>query len=238
MSSTPWPRTKIAELFRLGDGTPPTLGISIGEVVDGFYSFLGFTRLMTSGVVRKAVARGIQEGHFGYVSGPKPGLSADGKYGVAPSKVRFKIAVAEDEIDLDTGFLMRPQAIPQPDVAVCPRCGKHPCKCPSACARCGQSPCACPAPCPKCGKAPCTCPSVCAGCGKSPCECVKPDTIVEFSFSADRNDLFTAWNAIANLADMAGEVSVTIRAESAKGFDKSKLQNGVMEPLREVDLID
>ena len=50
--------------------------------------------------------------------------------------------------------------------------------------------------------------------------------------------LYAAWNAIANLADLADRVKVTIRAESEKGFDSSKLQNGVLEPLREVDLID
>ena len=60
---------------------------------------------------------------------------------------------------------------------------------------------------------------------------------VEINFSADRNQLFSAWNAIANLADLAGKVNVTVRADSAEGFDKSKLQNGVLEPLRESDLI-
>jgi hypothetical protein len=39
-------------------------------------------------------------------------------------------------------------------------------------------------------------------------------------------------------ADLAGQVQVTIHAESEKGFEKSKLQNGVMEPLREADLIE
>src|SRR5262249_52128558 len=106
--------SKIIELFRLGEGTPPQLGITTGDVVEGFYSFLGFTRLMNSGVIRKAIVRGVQEGHFGYVSGPKPGLGADGKFEVVPTKVRFKTAVAEDEIDLESGFLMLPQAIPQP----------------------------------------------------------------------------------------------------------------------------
>jgi hypothetical protein len=61
---------------------------------------------------------------------------------------------------------------------------------------------------------------------------------VELSFSADRNGLFTAWNAIANLADLAGKVALTIRAQSEEGFDKGKLQNGVLEPLREADLIE
>jgi hypothetical protein len=62
-----------------------------------------------------------------------------------------------------------------------------------------------------------------------------PLSSLELTFDADRNQLFTAWNAIANLT---GKVKVTIRAESEKGFDKAKLQNGVLEPLREADLIE
>jgi hypothetical protein len=176
---------------------------------------------------RIPITHGIQESHFGYVSGPKPGLSADGKYEVSPSKVRFKIAVAEDEIDLDSGFLMLPQAIPQPaapadpgPVVIGPGDGAEP---PPGGGGGSQVP---------------------PGTTVPP---VKPalDTAVELNFSADRNGLFTAWNAIANLADLAGKVALTVRAESAQGFDKAKLQNGkaklqngVMEPLREADLIE
>ena len=43
---------------------------------------------------------------------------------------------------------------------------------------------------------------------------------------------------MANLADLAGKVTVTVHAEAEKGFDKAKLQNGVLEPLREADLIE
>ena len=43
---------------------------------------------------------------------------------------------------------------------------------------------------------------------------------------------------MANLADIAGQVKVKVRAEKAGGLDKSKLQNGVIEPLREADLIE
>jgi hypothetical protein len=69
---------------------------------------------------------------------------------------------------------------------------------------------------------------------------VKPvgEKAVELTFDVDRNQLFTAWNAIANLADLASKVKVTILADSEKGFDKGKLQNGVLEPLREADLIE
>ena len=61
---------------------------------------------------------------------------------------------------------------------------------------------------------------------------------VELAFSADRNQLFTAWNALANLADMAGKVTIIVHAASEAGFDQSKLENGVWEPLRETKLID
>jgi hypothetical protein len=43
---------------------------------------------------------------------------------------------------------------------------------------------------------------------------------------------------VGRVADIAGEVEVSLRAESETGFDKSKLQNVVLEPLREADLIE
>ncbi len=61
---------------------------------------------------------------------------------------------------------------------------------------------------------------------------------VAFSFVADRNALYAAWNALANLADVAGEVSISARAKPKSGFDKSKLENGVLEPLRGLGLIE
>jgi len=61
---------------------------------------------------------------------------------------------------------------------------------------------------------------------------------VQLEFTANRDQLFTAWNAIANLVDMAGTVTVNIAAESEEGFDRGKLQNGVLEPLREANLIE
>ena len=43
---------------------------------------------------------------------------------------------------------------------------------------------------------------------------------------------------MANLADLAGKVEVTVRAASDSGLDPVKLENGVLEPLRETKLID
>jgi integrase len=78
----------------------------------------------------------VQEGHFGYTTGPKLRVGTNGKFEVPVSKVRFKTAVAEDEIDLEFGFLRLPQALPQaaPDaewrLLIAPsRCGGM--RCPS-----------------------------------------------------------------------------------------------------------
>jgi hypothetical protein len=48
-----------------------------------------------------------------YTSGAVPALGPDGKYQVALNKVRFELDIAEDEVDLESGFIMLPQAIPQ-----------------------------------------------------------------------------------------------------------------------------
>jgi hypothetical protein len=217
--------TKIVDLFKLGEGTPPTLGTRTVEIVNGFYSFLGFTRLVNSVVIRRAIVRGVKEGVFGYTSGAVPALGPDGKYQVAVNKVRFELDIAEDEVDLEAGFIMVPQAIPQAAPVTPPVAGGQP----------GQ-----PTQ-PGTGPAP-----VAPGTGTGPSVISEAPTsaaatagqkVVELSFTADRDGLFAAWNALANLADMSGKVAVSVRAESDQGFDKSKLQNGVLEPLKEADLI-
>ena len=200
---------KVVEFFKLGEGTPPTLGIRTGDIVSGFYSFLGFTRLISERVIAKAIAAGVEKRLFGYVGGGVPTLGNDGKFQVPLSKVRFNTPVPVDEIDLESGFVMLPQTIPQP------------------------------APTPGTITTPEQPPDV----TPPPITTSQPGTSalqteVEFTFNADSKQLFSAWNAMANLADIAGKVKVTVRAENADGLDKSKLQNGVIEPLREADLIE
>ena len=213
---------KIVELFKLGEGNPPTLGIKTNDVIDGFYSFPGFPRLVSSSVVQKAIAKGIADGFFGYYSGSVPSLGSDGKYHVPVARVRFNAVVTEDEIDLDSGFLIMPQAVPQAEPLPTPT-GSEPTDATAGPSGTGPTP------------APASPSGVPAA---SPSAGVAAQKSIEITFSADRNQLFTAWNAIANLADLAGKVAVTVHADSAEGFDKGKLQNGVLEPLRESDLIE
>jgi hypothetical protein len=215
---------KIVELFKLGEGNPATLGIKTADVVDGFYSFLGFARLVSSAVVKKAIAKGIADSFFGYYSGSTPAHGSDGKYQVPVARVRFNATVTEDEIDLESGFLMMPGAVPV--TAPLPTTpGTEP---TTVTAGPGGGPPLILTPTPGApGGEPGTSPTGEAAAQRS----------IDINFSADRNQLFSAWNAIANLADLAGKVAVTVHADSAEGFDKGKLQNGVLEPLRESDLI-
>ncbi len=214
--------SKIVELFKLGEGTPPTLGIKTADVLDGFYSFLGFPRLVNSAVVKKAIAKGVQEGFFGYYSGSTPVLGGDGKYQVPLTRMRFNSTVSEDEIDLDSGFLVMPLSVPvaAPSLATTGPGSAGVTRDGTA----GESALILTPP-----------PGPSDGPGASGGAAAQKS--VEINFSADRNQLFSAWNAIANLADLAGKVTVTVRADSPEGFDKNKLQNGVLEPLRESDLI-
>src|SRR5271166_6440294 len=218
--------SKVIELFKLGEGNPPTLGIRTSEVVDGFYSFLGFPRLMNGAVVQKAIAAGIKDRFFGYCSGASPTLGSDGKYQVPLSRVRFNIPVGEDEIDLESGFLMMPQAMPVAPPSVAATGSEL--SSTTAGGPGNESTLTLTPPPGSAAGAPGTTASSREITQKS----------VEISFSAGRDQLFTAWNAVANLADLAGKVTVTVRADSPEGFDNNKLQNAVMEPLREADLIE
>lgn len=201
--------SKIIELFKLGE-EDSSKGIQTTMIVDGFYSFIGFTRLRSSNAIKKAIVTGVKDSVFGYYSGSVPIIGDDGKYQIPHIKVRFNVTVSEEEIDLSTGYLILPDAIPRAPLA------------PES-IPCGVND-----------------PGITTQISPQPqiIDPHQPQKSIELAFTANRDKLFNAWNAIANLAEMAGTVSVTVRATSEEGFDKSKLNNGVLEPLKEEDLIE
>jgi hypothetical protein len=170
--------------------------------------------LTSKEIIQTTVSRGVQEGVFGYCTGAVPTLDPAGKYQVARSKVRFEVSIAADEVDLESGFIMLPCAIPS-EPATAP--GSIP-------TSCGPTP----------QQESATRIGTGSGTTAPPQASQK---YVQFEFTANRDQLFTAWNALANLADLAGTVRVTAQAECEAGFDKNRLENGVFEPLRESNLI-
>jgi len=62
---------------------------------------------------------------------------------------------------------------------------------------------------------------------------------VEIRLDPNRNQqLLTSCQALSNLSGMADKVSITVWAHSESGFDRSKLQNDVLELLQEPHLIE
>ena len=103
---------KIIELFNVGrDGAAP--GIPTVEVVAGSSRSSASRACAPTGVVRAAIARGVETGLFGYATA-RPPLGEDGRYRLDRSRIAFERAVAADEIDLDSGFLILPAALPKP----------------------------------------------------------------------------------------------------------------------------
>ncbi len=225
---------KLATLFNLGSGDAPKPGIRTADVVSGFFSFLGFPRLANEGVVRGAIQKGIADGHFGYIMG-SPQLGPDGRYLADHARVTVGRTVLLDEIDLDSGFLIAPSAFPQkPEVHIG---GTTP---PPTTDGTAPQP-----PVTGTGSGGGTPPqpgvTTGTGTGGGPTGGGGATTGVkdlDIEFVADRNALYSAWNAIANLADLAGHVHVTVKVNAPKPMDKGKLENGVLEPLRELGLIE
>ena len=225
---------KIIELFNVGrDGAAP--GIPTAEVVAGFFSFLGFPRLRSTGVVRAAIARGVETGLFGYATA-RPPLGDDGRYRLDRSRIAFERAVAADEIDLDSGFLILPAALPEPAAAPAPAV-------PTATAAGGAAPAQTLQGIAATGgevRQPAGTGAGAAGGSDDPPR-PAPGTAgdVAISFTAGSGELYEAWGALANLAELAGAVTISIKAANPAGaLDSAKLEHNVLEPLRELGLLD
>jgi len=221
---------KITERVRLGEspaaGEQPLMGIKTSDVLESFYRDIAPPRLESASILRKGIARGVSEGIFAYTSGVVPAFGPDGKYQVNRNKVLIGSdhPFSDDEIDFESGFLMMPQAVPDPatarpagtspiDTDTTPLPGVH--ETPTGMDE-GT------------GSDPATAGSGAAGRRKR----------IVMTFEASREQVFKAFPAIANLADKSDGARVRIRVEGSSnaGFDPSWLRNAVDEPLDEADI--
>lgn len=210
---------KISELFEFDGVVSKTRGIATIKVAAGFFTFIGFPRLIDGGAVHKAILRCIETGLFGYVTG-RPVVGEDGRYQVVQSRVIFQRSVLSDEIDIDSGFLIAPMALPAQigELGSTTRSGESS---ETTGGGGGTS---------QFGKS--------RGTEKEGEASQSAPREVVLSFKGDRHTVFSAWSAIANLADLADGVSITARATLSCNVDESRFENGVLDPLRELDLID
>ena len=59
---------------------------------------------------------------------------------------------------------------------------------------------------------------------------------MRFKVTLNRQQVYSSFNAFANLADKAGTIELMVDAQSLQGFDPVWLRNAVIEPLEEADV--
>ncbi|MGQ9525944.1 MAG: ATP-binding protein [Armatimonadota bacterium] len=218
---------KIVERMKLGQslapGEPPRLGVATKEVQDAFFAFLEPPRIISDAVLRKAIVRGVAEKMFAYTTG-SPCLGGDGKYQVAMARVAFDRTMSEDEVDLEEGFLMVPEAMPvrvsAPSAPVAPGAVLN--VVPAEDASGGET---------IVGSQPVVGPQVGA-------RAVQVRTNIRIAMRATRDQVFKAFPAIANLADSSdeGKVRIVVEGQRAGGYDANWFRNAVEEPLDEANI--
>ncbi len=206
---------KILELLHLGTGKGSALGIPTGQIVESFYEILGYPRLESDVALRQAIAKGVREGVFGYVGRASQvdlnQLREGGNYLVDASQVR-RGSLPDDEVDMSNGIIVLPQAIrPETPTEVA---SALPAEAVSAETGVEAAPEA----------------------GRDTPLYTARRTHLRLSMQMTRQQLFAAWNAFKNLADLVGQIRLTIEAHKPEGFDPSWLQNALYEPLDEADV--
>ncbi len=202
---------KIVELMRLGRGDEPVQAVATGQIVDSFYSVLGFPRLENVAALRQAIVKGVEGGVFGYLgwTGKEEvdRLREDGAYLVSPQAAR--VGVALPDVDLANGFIVLPSSIEIEEEVLAEVESVSP-------------------PTELVGPAPIV-PLI-----PQPGE--PPQTAVRLAMRMTRPQLYAATQALANLADAAGCLRVIVEAHKTDGFDPTWLRNAVLEPLDEADV--
>lgn len=211
---------KIVELMRLGEGQEPALFAGTDQIVEAFYTVPGFPRVENEAVLRRAIAQGVQDRVFGYMgrSGKEEidRLKEAGGYLVNPQVARIGTGLSENEVDLGGGFVVLPQAVgaespPQRPIDTGPLPPEQQAAGP------GPQP------------------------GSTTLLPTPPpaarQTTVRLAMRMTRQQLYASVNAIANLAEKAGTIRVSVEASHPEGFDPAWLRNAVEEPLDEADVV-
>ncbi|MGD0816452.1 MAG: DUF499 domain-containing protein [Verrucomicrobiota bacterium] len=209
-------RVKLGEPVATGE--PARLLVKAGDMLNAFYEFLEPPRILSADVLKKTIAKGVSEGQFAWFSGPAPQLGADNRVQVSREKILFGRAIADDEVDFETGWLIVPVALPEAAPA------------PTQPGQFQEQPGATPP------ATTASSPSPEAGAPSN--ATAEKRTTVSLRFTATRDQIYKAFPAIANLADKSDGGKITVQVEGTKqaGFDVAWLRNAVDEPLNEADI--
>lgn len=207
---------KLISLAGLGPDRPV---VDLGELVDWFFSYFDFTKLVDRSAIADAVARGVMEGRLGYATGV---TVAEGEVAVLdPRLVRLTEMLPVSEIDLSSGAV-----ILTPDLAGRLRGHTEP----------GQDE----PPVPGAAPGPAAAEVGSGGALSSPGPPAGPiDSVndVVLRLRLDSRGLFGLNRALSSLREQSSgldiELTVRAKAKDNAGYDRVRLRNGVVEPLEE-----
>jgi len=198
--------SKICSLMKMGSGKEERKIVETKTIRDSFFETIDFPRITEERVIAQAIAKGVKDGIYAYALKNRV-MEEAGKYSVKEKDAILGKEVNEDEIDLDSGCIALPECISQ-EVPL----------------GTGSEP---PEPTPPRPTMPGPTPPT-----PRPTEPLKI-TFIKIEMKVDRPKLFKMFNALGNLAEMAGEIKISVDAQRDEGFDRNRLRNAVKEPLEE-----
>jgi hypothetical protein len=220
---------KLMALVGLGTTRP---AVRLSDVVDAFYSYFEFTKILRADVIADAVSRGVMEGRLAYASGVT--VSEESVTVTSPDNIRVGTLLPLAEIDLSEqsailtpaladsicrSFAEGATTLTEPGVGATPVVSAG---------RGNNAP----------GQNPASSPGVTSG----PSQPLPPGekfSRLRLTLRASGDKWFPLQRALSSLREQADhvliELDVTATA-AASGMDPSKIRNGVIEPIEEAGI--
>jgi hypothetical protein len=203
---------KLVSILNLGTGQGQQEGLETKRVRDDFFSNPGWVRLVDDTVLADSIAQAVNAGLLAYCLKSKIKRVGEDQSGYSVNgRDAARTQVTGGEIDIDDGFIVLQSCVTQE-----PSQGPAP----------GPAPQPQPTPPP-----PGTSPSP----GPSPAPGTKIKS-VQIKMKLGKARIFKTLQPLGNLADKAGQITITVDADNLNDVDQTWLRNAVEEPLAEADI--
>lgn len=197
--------TKILTLMNMGPVEGEKKAIETRLIRDLFFESVNFPRVTDEKVIASAIAEGIKNGIFAYALRTRI-FEDEGGILVKEKDAIFRRDVSPDEVDLEGGVILLPECLIRE-----------------------EKPEPTPTPIEPAAQGPTTSvPPI-----QQPPDEKRKITRIGIEMVLDRAKLYKTFNALGNLAEIAGEIKIAVIAESHEGFDRNRIRNAVKEPLEE-----
>jgi len=201
--------SKIIDLMKMGKGESQLKAIDTKVLRDSFFQTLDFTRITDQKVIADAIAKGVQTGLFCFALKSRVREELN-RWLVDKLDAIILRRVSAEEIDLESGYILIPDCIVEPEM-------------PSGA---------------QIQPTPVTTTSEEALQTSPPASIQQSGSIgivrkISIELSATKQLLYKTFNALGNLAEKAGSIRISIHAEKSEGFERNWLRNAVKEPLEE-----